>query len=164
MIPIFFQYPEWINEIAEQMGKHRANSMRKLDELNPKFIRPDNVHKIGATGELIFLLFCQMNNYIYESNKLFSDSAVVGYDVIMISNNLKHFIDVKTQNIETTMLSVGVPEHHKKEKLITSYVFIKLLGNNNCNIYRCKKSDVDSWQIGEKKWEFTTKQFYYKQI
>jgi hypothetical protein len=164
MIPIFFQYPEWINEIGYQLGLHRANNNRSLDAAAPQFKRPDKYHIIGATGELIFLLFCQMNKMQHESNILFGDKPIVGYDLILFVNNQKYFVDVKTQGIETKKLSVGVPEHNKKDKFISTYVFVKLLGNNTCNIYRCKKSDVNLWQIAEKKWEFTTKQFYYKQI
>lgn len=164
MKPIYFEYPEWINEIAYQIGLHRVNNNRKLDESAPQYKRPDKYHIIGATGELIFLLFCQMKNFNYESNILFGDRPVIGYDVIINSQNQKHYIDVKTQAIETTRLSVGVPEHNKKEKLITMYVFIKLLGNNSCNIYRCKKSEVDNWNVASKQWEHTIKHFYYYEI
>jgi hypothetical protein len=156
MTPTRFSYPEWINEVGYQIGMHRNNNNRKLDIAKPQYVRDDKYHIIGATGELIFLLYLENKAIKYESNTLFNDNPVIGYDVLV--ENLK--VDVKTQQVETKFISVGLREHQKISKQIDFYAFVKLLGNNTCDIYRCKKSDVETWKIDTRQWKNETKSFY----
>ena len=156
MTPTRFSYPEWINEVGHHIGMHRNNNNRKLDLAKPQYVRDDKYHIIGATGELIFLLYLETKGLNYQSNILLGDKPVVGYDVIV--ENLK--VDVKTHQVKTKFIAVGLREHQKVGKDIDIYTFVKLLGNNTCDIYRCKKSEVENWKIDTTQWENETKSFY----
>lgn len=146
MKPTKFYYPDWLNEIAEMSAKHRINSCKELDKAKPEYIRPDIYNVIGSLGELIFFLYLEINGKKYKTSKLFSDIPIVGADVVVED---KYFIDIKTIGKETRFLSIGLKPHHKVGKNITHYVFIKLHGQNVCDIYRCEKKDVESWEIGK---------------
>jgi len=157
MKPTKFHYPNWANEVAEQIGMHRANNNRKLDKAQPKYVRPDKYHVLGALGEIVFLIYLSTMGKKYEANVLFGDKPVVGYDVIIED---KYLVDVKTIGKDTRFLSVGTREHKKIGKDITHYAFMKMHGQNVCDIYRCEKKEVESWQIGTTKWENEVKEYF----
>jgi len=146
MKPTKFQYPDWLNEIAEMSGKHRFNSCLKLCEKKPEYKRPVEYDIRGSLGELIFNQYLFSKGKKHKTNKFFSDNPEIAYDVIVED---EYFVDVKTISKEGRFLSVGLTPHHKVEKHITHYAFIKLHGQNVCDIYWCKKKDVESWEIGK---------------
>ena len=146
MKPTKFQYPDWLNEVAEYSARHRIDSCKELDKEKPEYIRPDIYNVIGSLGELIFFLYLSVKGIKYQASKLFSDIPIVGPDVIVED---KFLIDVKTIGKDTKFLSIGLKPHQKVGKNITHYVFINLHGQNVCDIYRCEKKEVESWEIGK---------------
>ena len=146
MKPTKFHYPDWLNQVAKVMGTHRTNSCINLQKEKPEYIRPSEYDVTGALGELIFLTYLTTIGTKYEANLLFADNPVIGYDVKVED---KYLIDVKTIGKDTRFLSVSTKSHKKDAKEITHYVFIKLHGQNVCDIYRCEKKEVESWKIGK---------------
>jgi hypothetical protein len=155
MIPIKYKYPNWLNEIAQHIAINRINNNKELNKKYEKYVRPDEYNIIGALGELIFLVYLTTKEVNYESNILFGNVPVIGYDV-KIDN--KYFIDIKTTS--KSFLSVNKESHHKENKEITHYVFIKLNENNFCDIYKFNKNEIENWEIGKKIRTTGTSEFY----
>jgi len=157
-----FKYPNWVNEIAHNVGMHRSENNRKLDERKPEYVRPDEYSINGAKGELLYNIYLWLNNIDHKANVLYGDGPVPEYDVIVQG---VYYVDVKTIGIDKKNFSVNYDAHHKTIKYITHYVFIKLHPNNECDIYHCKWWDIESWEVGTKtRPNGTTSKFYFKPI
>jgi hypothetical protein len=138
-----FKYPNWVNEMGEKIGENRDNTCKQLNEKNLNQVRPKSFNVVGGMGEVIYLLYLFKNDIEHEANLLFGNKPIVEHDVIV---KKEYFIDVKGIRVDGEFFTVNKEAHEKVDKYITHYVFVKLHANNECDIYRCAKEEVDSWQ------------------
>jgi hypothetical protein len=160
-----FKYPDHLHAEAVNIGMHRAENNRKLDERKPEYKRPDEYNVRGALGELIVNEYLKTKGKNYIPNSFKGDKPLAEHDVLV---DYRFKIDVKTIAKHTKVFSVNYDAHNNPKKHVTHYVFVKLLGNNECDIYACQKKYIDNCDL----WEIetytrkngTTSTYYFKAI
>jgi len=160
-----FKFPDHLHKEAEEIGMRRAENNRKLDERNPEYVRPDEYNVNGALGELIYNEYLKSIGKNYIPNSFKGDKPLPEPDVLV---DYRFKIDVKAIAKHTKIFSVNYIAHHNPEKHVTHYVFIRLLGNNECDIYSCQKKEIDDrklWRIETTtRKNGTTSTYYSKSI
>lgn len=150
-----FNYSNDLNEEAQIIGAARMESNKHLQSKG--YYLPLEYDVRGVLGELILLEFCRVNNIEYSEHILLSDKPVKEKDIILKG---KHYVDVKCIGEETNVFSIKFKAHNHPNKYITDYFFVKLLGDNKCNIYCCPKLHVDYWKEQQYESQYGEQHYY----
>ena len=138
-------YPDWVDELAELIGKERRKNNNQLYEDNPSKKRGDldsSVHPLGVKGEIIAAMFLFKQGIPHKLNKLLSHKPIVDYDIIIANKR----VDVKTIRPDGWDLLVTVSSHDNPKKIIDSYLFIQILDNSNARYWVFKHEEVSNWE------------------
>lgn len=137
-------YPEYINEVAEHLGRLRNDYNNELRKKHPKYEMGNlnlYVDVLGVKGELI------LSNYLYsigadhKLQTLLDDSPVCSWDIKIGDTTF----DVKTLEHKNGNFLVNEEQHHKKT--VDYYAFVLPIENNNAYIWKYKYKDVNNWNV-----------------
>jgi hypothetical protein len=159
-----FKFPNHLHKEAEEIGNQRQNNNKELNKRKPEQVRDVSYNVTGALGELIYNEYLKTIEKNYIPNSFKGDKPLTEPDVLV---DYRFKIDVKTIAKHTKIFSVNYDAHHNHKKHVTHYVFIRLLGNNECDIYSCQKKEIDYrklWVIETTTRNGTTSTFYSKPI
>jgi len=159
-----FKYPDHLHKEAEEIGKQRQNNNKELNKRKPEQVRDISYNIRGALGELIYNEYLKSIGKNYIPNSFKGDKPLPEPDVLV---DYRFKIDVKAIAKHTEIFSVNYDAHNNPEKHVTHYVFIRLLGNNECDIYSCQKKEIDDRKLWQEKTvtrNGTTSTFYSKPI
>lgn len=137
-------YPEYINEVAEHLGRLRNEHNNELRKKYPKYEMGNlnlYVDVLGVKGELI------LSNYLYsigvehELQILLDDSPVCSWDIKLGDTTF----DVKTFEHPKGNFLVNEEQHHKKR--VDYYAFVLPVENNNAYIWKYTYEQVSDWNV-----------------
>jgi len=137
-------YPEYINEVAEHLGRLRNESNSKLKENNPRYKRGDldlYVDVLGIKGELIVSNYLHNKNINHKLNTLLDDKPVCDWD-IKIENKT---YDVKSLGYKRQNLLVNEEAHRKKK--MDYYAFVMPFDKNKAYIWKYSYKQVCDWEV-----------------
>jgi len=138
-------YPDWVDEVAELIGKERRKNNNELYEKVPTKKRgkwDSSVHPLGVKGEFIAALFLYAKGIPHKLNQLLSNKPVVDQDIMV--NNKR--VDIKTLRPDGWDLLVTVSSHNNPNIKIDSYFFIQILDETNARYWIFKHEEVSKWE------------------
>lgn len=150
-----FTYPEYLNEVADVIGRMRSESNEELRTLFPEFSRgtqEDKISRFGVLCEMVFAYYLQKEGKPYTMGVLLGGKPVPEPDVIVGTSR----IDVKW--ISGDEFRVNTKAHRKKSD-VTHYAFIRIAAPNYAKMWVIKYDEVSRW---EEKTAFTP--FLFKKI
>lgn len=106
----------------------------------------ERVANIGALAELIALKYLSDNKIPHANFAATSEGINTNPDVIIGDRNY----DIKGIDIQIKEFRVNFNAHHRKEKQVTHYWFIKIIDTAHAEHYLCGKNFVTQWQVNDK--------------
>lgn len=152
---VSFTYPEFLNEVADLIGRMRNESNEELMSLFPEFSRGtmnEKIDRYGVLCEMAFAYYLQKEGKQYTMSVLLGGKPIPEPDAIVGDAR----IDVKWVSADEFRVNTKA---HKKKNDVTHYAFIRIAPPNFAKMWVIKYDEVNRW---EEKTSFTP--FLFKKI